>query len=201
VPASCPGTPSPLALRGARRPGDRHPDRAAPRPSCPRAELRHALTHVPGTACTRHPARTPASPVAKPQVTAHHRAITRNLPGSLDKRFLTLVMHGWCRSGRPADGARKWAFCTLTVGGWGAADPGSDVGAARDQHPALSGPRLSQQPVQRRLLGPPATQSEPGMTVRHRPPPRRERTRYRASSLTSQPDALVRPASRHQSNQ
>jgi hypothetical protein len=45
--------------------------------------------------------------------------------------------------------------------------------AAQDQHPALTGPRLSQQLVQRRQLGPPAAQSEPGMTVGHRPPPRR----------------------------
>src|SRR5262249_21254720 len=71
--------------------------------------------------------------------------------------------------------------------------------AAQDQDLALPGPRLSQQPVQRRQLSPPATQSEPGMTVGHRPPPRRERMRCRASDLTSQPDALIRPASKHQS--
>src|SRR5215470_3080611 len=69
--------------------------------------------------------------------------------------------------------------------------------AAQDQHAALTGPRLSLQPVQRRQLGPPATQFKPGMTVGYRPPPRTERTRCRAASLSSQPDALARPASRH----
>ena len=43
---------------------------------------------------------------------------------------------------------------------------------AQDQHPALTGPHLSQQPVKRRLLGPPAAQSRPTVTAGHRPPPR-----------------------------
>jgi len=43
---------------------------------------------------------------------------------------------------------------------------------AQDQHPALTGPHLSQQPVKRRLLGPPAAQSKPTVTAGHRPPPR-----------------------------
>jgi len=44
--------------------------------------------------------------------------------------------------------------------------------AAQDQHPALTGPHLSEQPVKRRLLSSPATQSMPAATAGHRPPPR-----------------------------
>ena len=39
--------------------------------------------------------------------------------------------------------------------------------STQDQHSALTRPHLSQQPVQHRPLGPPATESTPRETVRH----------------------------------
>jgi hypothetical protein len=44
--------------------------------------------------------------------------------------------------------------------------------AVQDKHAALTRPHLSEQPVERSQLGPPATQSRPRMTVRHWLPPR-----------------------------
>src|SRR5690348_10596440 len=87
-----PGTPSPLALRGARRPGwpgtptARHHDHHAA------AELRHATTDVPRTRILASPC-TPTPPVAKPPAHDHHRTSNSNLPGPLDNHLLTLVMH------------------------------------------------------------------------------------------------------------
>src|SRR5690348_13585650 len=96
-----PGTPSPLALRGARRPGwpgtptARHHDHHAA------AELRHATTDVPRTRILASPC-TPTPPVAKPPAHDHHRTSNSNLPGPLDNHLLTLVM-----GARPVDQHRR----------------------------------------------------------------------------------------------
>ena len=96
-----PGTPSPLALRGARRPRwPGHPDRAAPRPSCRRGTP-PCPAHAPGPAFSRHPAHTYTTPSKTPG-RDHHRTSNESLPGSLDNRLLTLV-----RSGSPHTSASR----------------------------------------------------------------------------------------------
>ncbi len=85
-----PGTPSPLALRGARRPGwPGTPDRAAPRPPCRRGTPPCHHSRPPGPH-SRAPC-TPTPPVAKHPAHDHHRTSNGNLPGSLDNHLLTLV--------------------------------------------------------------------------------------------------------------
>ena len=101
-----PGTPSPLALRGARRPrwpGTRPRGTTTIMP--PRNSAMPALTS-PGPAFWRHSVNTGATRSKTPDHD-HHRTSNRSLPGSLDNRLLTLVRDGSCSIGnhrpRPSD--------------------------------------------------------------------------------------------------
>ena len=82
-----PGPPSPLALRGARRPRVAgHPDRAAPRRHAA-AELRHAPLTPPDPHSRATP-RTPTPPLAKPLVATITAPATKAFPDRLTIVFL-----------------------------------------------------------------------------------------------------------------